>query len=564
VPAPLPLSQARLVALLRLLLLAVSLAAVAGFLSSIAPQVLGESAKLLQWLLISVAVVTGLLLIAVRWVHWSWQIGLQLVFDLLWIGGVIYCTGGPASPAVVLLFAVVLIGNLVLPGLAPFLMPALASLVLSAVGSLYLAGDIPLPRTVTDANPDLINTKRVLVTIALQVVALFLVDLLAQALARRHSEHRVFTGEVLDQLAEGVLAVDRQGLIVYLNAEAIRLLDLHRLAEVPALDLIGRPASAALAGGELAQAADLLSGDRCPAIRRIEAFDRHLVLRVSALTGRGDRPIGRTLLIADETRLRLLEENARRAESLAALGEMAAGIAHEVRNPLTSLRGCAQEISEISERSGDHDARDLAGIMVGEADRIGRIVEDFLTLARQRPPSPQAIDPRALLAAQQALVASRRDLPPGLAVTVDINSGCPSIHADPDQLQQVVTNLVGNALDALHGVPTPRLTLRADPAPDDGPLGPGSVQISISDNGCGIPEDEQERVFAPFYSTKARGTGLGLSLVTRIIREHEGVLHLISSPGNGTTITVHLPSGSMTRQFRRAVGGGSSAVAVLR
>lgn len=293
-----------------------------------------------------------------------------------------------------------------------------------------------------------------------------------------------------------------------------------------------------------------------PAYRRLYAWiaARHLVLRVSDLSDRRGRTIGRTLLIADETRLLVLEESARRADHLAALGEMAAGIAHEVRNPLTSLRGCAQELAEINRKEGQHDAADLAGIMVAEADRLARIVEDFLTLSRMRAPDRSVVDLAPLFTELDTL-HRRQQLPDNLGLVFDIADDCPTVVGDTDQVRQVLLNLIGNALDAVRRVAAPRISIAAREAAV-GSLPVPAVEVRVSDNGCGIPAHLQEQVFTPFFSTKSQGTGLGLSLVQRIVREHEGALRLESSVENGTVITVLLPAHSQTRTFKRALGGG--------
>jgi signal transduction histidine kinase len=283
--------------------------------------------------------------------------------------------------------------------------------------------------------------------------------------------------------------------------------------------------------------------------------NRQLVLRVTELVGPRGNSIGRTLLIADETRLRLLEENAQRAAHLAALGEMSAGIAHEIRNPLTSLRGCAQELAEMSCEDGHHDAESLAHILVSESDRLARIVEDFLSLSRLRPPCRMALELGPLVDEARRLCEARRDRPPGLRLDFVVVDDCDEVDADAGQLKQVLANLVNNALDALRQTSLPTLILHAENATDS-PLSVPAVRITVRDNGCGIPEDIQERIFTPFFSTKSQGTGLGLSLVSRIIREHEGVLHLDSSPGQGTSIIIYLPAHSQTRVFKRALGGG--------
>jgi len=129
----------------------------------------------------------------------------------------------------------------------------------------------------------------------------------------------------------------------------------------------------------------------------------------------------------------------------------------------------------------------------------------------------------------------------------------PSVLADGDQLRQVLQNLVNNSLDAIVLATQPSITITVALARDDNPLSMPAVIIVVSDNGNGIPLELQQRVFTPFFSTKAQGTGLGLSLVNRIIREHEGLLELTSKPGTGTRITLYLPAHSQTRSYRRAI-----------
>ncbi len=235
---------------------------------------------------------------------------------------------------------------------------------------------------------------------------------------------------------------------------------------------------------------------------------------------------------------------------------MSAGIAHEIRNPLTSLRGCAQELAEMSVEDGQKDAESLSRILVSESDRLARIVEDFLALSRLRPPRRGPVDLVPLVDELKRLCEARRDLPPHLRLDFAVAEGCDEVDADADQLRQVLANLVNNALDALRQTDLPSLVLHAENAGTDGPLRGAAVRITVRDNGCGIPTDLHERVFTPFFSTKSQGTGLGLSLVSRIIREHEGILHLDSAPGKGTTVTIHLQAHSQTRVFKRALGGG--------
>jgi len=542
-------SQARLLALVRLLLLALGLGALSLFASTRGP-VAAAALESARWLLVAGCISAAALAATVPWVRRRWQLALHLVFDLLWIGLLLYWTGAVASPAVVLLFAVVLIGNLVLPGFLRFLLPALAGLILSVVTACYLSGRAPFPSEVLTGSPELSEPTRMLGSLAVQIGALFLVDLLGWQLARRMLESRVFAGGVLDQLGEGVLAIDGGGLVAYVNAEAVRLLGLSQ-APLP-----GWRTPQALPGEILAPVRALIAAERLPRLERWRGpGGRQLVLRITELKGRGGQAIGRTLFIADETRLRILEDSARRAEGLAALGEMAAGIAHEVRNPLTSLRGCAQELAEVAARSGREDDAKLAQIIVSESDRLGRIVGDFLSLSRMREPVRNEVEIGPVADEVRTLIESRPDLPPGLDIMIVLDPGTPRILADPGQLRQMLLNLAVNAVEAMRDRPALRLRIAAAPAGDECPLEGVAVRIVISDTGVGIPAGQLERVFTPFWSSKPQGTGLGLSVVSRIVREHEGVLRLDSQEGVGTEVEIFLPAHSQTRSFKRALGG---------
>lgn len=541
--------QARRVSLLRLLLLSIALGIIL-FFENRRPELIPDVLRTLHAGLICLAALSAVLVIWVDLVRRRWQLALHLVFDVLWIGLLVYYTGGVASPAVVLLFAVVLIGNVELPGTAPFAMPALAALTLASNGVFYATDWHPFPEAYVADAPGLFDPPRILGFLAIQVAAMFLVDLLGQLLASRVVEQRLFTGELLDQLGEGVLAVDLQGTIVYANDEASRLLGLPPDAQ-------GRAAGVAL--GALPEVLELLRAKG--SAERARAHDgRQLVLRAHDLVGRRGRCIGRALIVADESRLRVLEDNARRAEQLAQLGEMAAGIAHEVRNPLTSLRGCAQELADICSKLGQGDAAALARIMVGESDRLARIVGDFLAMSRLRAPVQRAVAIGPVLDELRQLSRHRGDLPSGLVFVAEIEPGCPDAFADPDQLRQVLGNLVNNAFDAVLNVARPTVSVRARDAGSGNPLGVPAVEIVVVDNGCGIPPELHERVFAPFFSTKSQGTGLGLSLVSRIIREHEGALQLASGVDAGATVTIHLPVEKESRSYALALGTPAARV----
>jgi signal transduction histidine kinase len=527
-------SFARLISLLRLLLLAIGLAVLTFVLGGDheSAALWGPALDRLQVLLGSVAVAGLLLVVAVPLVTRSWQLVLHLVFDLLWLGCLIYLSGGVASPAVPLLFAVVLTANLALPRAVPFLMPTTAGLVLAGVATFYLAGVLPFDDTAVVPGHPLINPARILGNLAIQVGALFVVDLLGQSLARRVHEQRMLIGDLIEQLGEGVVACDQRGLVLYANEAASTLVGLGGSIE-PGLQV-----AEALRTVDPEALAETFGAAVLPADTRFVNLEgRHLILRATHLRGRGGRVIGRTLLISDETRLRTLEEDARRVERLAAMGQMAAGIAHEVRNPLASLRGCAQELGTMVAGNGSaEDAQALSRIMVREADRVERIVEDFLRLSRLRQAEIEPVMLSPLFAELGTLVHKRGDRPESLELVAEVSSACPPVDADPDHLRQVLSNLLNNAVEAVIGRPAPRIDLRAEL--DSG----GAVAITVRDNGVGIPADRQDAIFTPFHSTKSKGTGLGLTLVERMAREHGAQIHLRSEAGIGTEVRLLWPA----------------------
>ena len=524
---------ARLISLLRLLLLTIALAVMVFFFGNDddTSVIWNDALIQLQTLLGAVAMVALLLVVSVPLVTRSWQLIFHLVFDLLWIGYVIYLSGGMASPAVPLLFAVVLTGNLAFPRRVPFLISMAAGLVLAGVATFYLAGLPPFDVEELEPGHPLVNRARILGNLSVQVGALIVVDLLGQTLSRRLHEQRMLIDELIEQLGEGVIAIDQRGRVLYANDTAALLFGV--LSEIPTgvqvMDFLGTSAQDALDA--------TLGAVALPADARMLTDDgRYLVLRASYLRGRGGRIMGRTLVVADETRLHRAEEEAARAERLASMGQMAAGIAHEVRNPLASLRGCAQELGVMAREGGrPEDVAELSEIMVRESDRVARIVEEFLSLSRMRDPEPINLEVKSLLVEQAELGYRRADGPRGLEFTVSVSEDCAAIHADPDHVRQVLTNLVANAVEAMQDHPDPRIELWAESVAD------GMVLIGVRDNGPGIPTDQREQVFTPFYSTKSKGTGLGLSLVERLVRSNGGRVDLRQPASGGTEIRLRWP-----------------------
>ena len=244
-------------------------------------------------------------------------------------------------------------------------------------------------------------------------------------------------------------------------------------------------------------------------------FEIPLYLLIGALMG----------ILSD--RQRRMNASLARAERLRTLGEMAAGMAHEVKNPLAAIRSSAQILA--GRVTGPES--EFTGIVIAEVDRLNRVVSDFLDYARptplaRRPVSlPELLDSCAdflapVAAEKQAVIM--RDYQDGLAL----------VPADSDKLRQVLLNLILNAVQAVE--PGGRVTLVVEPAGRQ-------MLVRVRDNGPGIPAEKLKRVFEPFFTTRPGGTGLGLAIARGIVVEHGGRIDIASAPGDGTTVTVALP-----------------------
>ncbi|MFH1571665.1 MAG: ATP-binding protein, partial [Gemmatimonadota bacterium] len=283
------------------------------------------------------------------------------------------------------------------------------------------------------------------------------------------------------------------------------------------------------AGGELRGAA-------CPC-RTLDGRRLDLSVSLSLLRSRSGAVETAVAVIQDLTERRALEADLRRRQRLSAMGELASGVAHEVRNPLNAIAVIAQRLQrEFRPVDGEAEYGQLTGTVRGEVDRVNRIVRQFLELAR-----PPALDRRdtdlTRLLADTLRVAQSEARARRVQVEGDFE-GLGAAPVDPEQLQQALLNLLVNAIDAAAPVeaqaPAGRVRLA-------GRRGAGEVELSVADSGPGIPASERERIFDLYYTTKAAGTGLGLSLVQRIVAEHGGRIDLDTAVGRGSTFTLRLP-----------------------
>jgi len=236
-------------------------------------------------------------------------------------------------------------------------------------------------------------------------------------------------------------------------------------------------------------------------------------------------------VISDLTEGRRLQEEIIRAERLASIGKVATGFAHEIRNPLSSILGSIELIKKG--RSLNQEDAILMDIVIKELLRVNELIERFLMFARPAPPKFKEIDLHALIKEVIELIRFDRDYKDGIRFEIN-DEFKKNIEADESMMKQVFWNLFKNSIQAIKGDGSVSISLRD--------AGDGvNLLITVTDTGCGIPPSELDRVFDPFYTTKDKSTGIGLSLVYSIIREHRGSISVDSTAGEGTTFRILLP-----------------------
>ncbi len=251
--------------------------------------------------------------------------------------------------------------------------------------------------------------------------------------------------------------------------------------------------------------------------------------------------------------VRSTQDRLLQSEKLMALGEMAARIAHEIKNPLTVIGGFARRMARPDKPSADGASVErYAQIILKEVQRLERIIQETLYFSREVAPELRKVDVNRVI--RDALATFRDELQEAhIATAVDLSPELPAISADPDQIAQVLWNLVNNAIQAMEGSGTLAITTRPSAPPEQ-----AGVTLRVSDTGGGIPHDVVHNIFNPFFTTKAKGTGLGLTIVHAIVERHGGTIHLDNQEGKGVTFSIFLPL------FPKEAGAGDRILERMR
>lgn len=338
---------------------------------------------------------------------------------------------------------------------------------------------------------------------------------------------RAFSDSLVKNMPMGLIAVDGAGRITAFNQTAESIL------QRAAVDAIGRGADDVLPEPCGRLIASLGEEQRIIA-REIDcsfADGRLVPLEVIATVLKGEgEAAGIVLLFRDVTEVRRLKKEIARNEHLASLGSLAAGVAHEIRNPLSSIKGFATYFRERYQ--GNPEDERAADIMIREVDRLNRVISQLLAYAR-----PTKVQRRET-PVQEVLRHALRMLEPqalekGVTLQTDLPADIPAASIDPDGMQQVFLNLFLNALTAMEagGVLSVSMAEQAD----------GRIRIEIHDTGIGIAPQDMGRIFDPYFTTKPSGAGLGLAIAQKILDAHGAEIQVASTPGRGTTVAIQLP-----------------------
>lgn len=373
-----------------------------------------------------------------------------------------------------------------------------------------------------------IITAAVLLLISIAGIVSLLLALGYRSARASLSRVKALSDSLVEHMPVGIVAVDSDERVMVFNDTAEKLLGRT------STEVIGKPSSEILPPACMDMLREL--GKERPIVEKelvcAVGQGRTVPLEVIAAVLRDDEGalIGRIALVRDLSELQHLRSEVERSQRLAAVGSLAAGVAHEIRNPLSSLKGFATYFRQ--RYGGVPDDVKIADIMIQEVDRLNRVISELLEFSRPMELKRTKKDLAGLVRHTLGTIEGQlRDK--GITIKADMSPGLPEAAIDPDRMTQVFLNLFLNAMAAMdrEGI------LSVGVARQDG----RTLRVSVSDTGTGIRKEDLGRVFDPYFTTKSSGTGLGLAIVHRIVEAHGGEIRLESEPGKGTTFTILIP-----------------------
>lgn len=477
----------------------------------------------------------------------KWQIHLQFLMDALLITWLVWRTGDLTSPYLTL--------YIILIGVSSIFVSARGTLFLSSLCALFFTGvSVGVTFALIRSFGVLPEPPKIVQIIGFHVVAFFVVGLLAARLSDRsaHGEEkllettkslenlRALHERIIESIRSGLITTDLAGNIYTFNAAAVEI------TGYKAEDAVGKNISFLLGNIEQSITSSFAAVDNGEQQPRFE-IDLTTPERFAVRIGYGIAPLfseqgeksGLIITFQDLTDIRSMEESVRRKDRLAAVGRVAAGLAHEIRNPLGAMRGAIQVLESSVPKESTQSS--LMEIILRESDRLNKIITNFLTYARPRAGNFSDMNVCEALEDAVTLLRHSPDVKPSHNISIAVPDKPVVIAADSTQIKQIFWNLARNAFNAM---------------PDGGDLkincenvSHHRIRITFADSGCGMSAGQVERLFEPFSESTTGGTGLGLSIVYQIVRDHGGTINVKSLENTGTTISVEFPRDARAAQI---------------
>jgi len=471
----------------------------------------------------------------------------QIIWDLLLITILFLLTGGISSPFSFLYILSIINASVLLSRREAFYSASLCAILYGSILDLQYYGKLGI-FGLSQGAAQQYGTNYIFYTMFVNILAYYVTAFLTGYLAERvrKSESALLEKEIdyeeLERLNSSIVYNLDSGLLTITSSGRIRVFNRYvsDLTGISQEDAYDRPLSSVIPGFVNLDEDDLMlqrgeleyrpqaGGIVTLGFKTVPFFDKE-----------GHRA-GLVVALQDITRIKTMESELKKADRLAAIGELSARIAHEIRNPLASISGSVQLIAQ-GDKIDVHDKK-LLDIVLRETTRLNELISDFLEYARPNSPMKITIQLRQFLVDLAALLRTDPRFE-----KVQIVNECPddvTVDLDRNQFQQVFWNLLVNGAEALS--PGGTITIGAEELVGEAPADyPGNVvKITVADNGKGMSREELKRVFEPFFTTKTGGTGLGLATVYRIIESHSGVILVDSTIGKGTVFTLYLPAPS--------------------
>jgi two-component system sensor histidine kinase PilS (NtrC family) len=468
------------------------------------------------------------------------QAYIQFFGDLLLITGLVYFLGGAASPFSLLYLIVIAVASTLLRRRAGVIVASLAFVLYGGlVISLFYGWIRP-----ADPAQEPVSFWRVSYNLAVHGFGFYAVALLTYYLAHNvtraereleeKSEHladlQVVHRDVIQSISSGLITTDLAGVITSANLAGLEILKKKEG------ELLGVPIQESGLFSERQWQDGTAASEQTGRVRSEvevtrEGDTRFIGFSISRLTDAEGHHRGYIVIFQDLSRWRRMQEELRIKDRMVAVGELAAGLAHEIGNPLAAISGSVQMLS--SSFDGNPAQKKLVDILLKESHRLDRTIKGFLRFARPRERSSVSFDVARLLAENFELLKNSEEVSDRHRLLVDLAPPSARLFADPDQVSQIFWNLARNSLRAMPDGGTLRVVGRLDG---------DCYRMQFVDTGRGMTEEQRANLFHPFQSFFDGGTGIGMAIVYRIVQEHGGRLRVDSRPGAGTTITVELPT----------------------